>query len=239
MAVLDLKAIEAALRDLQKVFPAINKDLFDRRDPLEDDVIAYMLDGYAQIDRLLTEKIDIFAMGQLSHWLHLNTIVLCGNNLEAAAAYHRLLEATESRFYEEPGGGIRDVMDWYSLNNGKNIWRRSAGVYNRILSNPQLFTEGNHRTGALIISYLLVREGRPPFVLTKENARGFFNPSSVIKKAKKRSFIMQFKFQKLTRLFAEFLQEQQSTKFLLSAKAGRKALAAPEEDLAPRPAKLD
>jgi hypothetical protein len=44
--------------------------------------------------------------------------------------------------------------------------RRAAEVYIYILSEPQLFIAGNHRTGALVLSYILAREGRPPFVLT-------------------------------------------------------------------------
>lgn len=230
MSVLDLAKIESSLRELQRVFPEINKELFDRRDPLDDEVIENMMAGYALVDRLVCERVDILAMGQLNYWLKLNAIVLCGDETEAAARYHRLLDATATRFYDEVGAGIRDVMDWYALNRSKGVWRRAAGVFNRILSDPQLFIEGNHRTGALIMSYLLVREGRPPFVLTRENARGFFNPSSVIKKAKKRSFIMQYRFQKFTGAFAEFLQEQQNPAFLLNSKDEQKRLAAEHSD---------
>jgi hypothetical protein len=222
MTVLNLAAIETVLRDLQSVFPQINKDLFDRRDPLDDEVVANMMEGYALVDRLLSDRVDIFAMGQLNYWLQMNAVVLCGTGPQVIARHHRLLEATENRFYEEPDGGIRDVMDWYSFNLGKGVWRRAAGVYNRILSDPQLFIEGNHRTGALIMCYLLAREGRPPFVLTKENAREFFNPSSVIKKAKTHSFITRFKFQELTRAFADYLQHQQNPAFLASPETARK-----------------
>jgi hypothetical protein len=49
-------------------------------------------------------------------------------------------------------------------------WKRAAGVYVRTLSEPELFIEGNHRSGALVMSYILAREGYPPFVLTAENA---------------------------------------------------------------------
>ncbi|PNG25666.1 hypothetical protein [Methylocella silvestris] len=232
MSVLNLAAIEAALREVQRVFPQINKELFDRRDSLDDEVIENMMQAYALVDQLLTDRVDIFAMGQLNHWLKLNAVVLCGADPQVVQRHHRLLEATATRFYDEPGAGIGDVMDWYALNRGKSVWRRAAGVFNRILSDPQLFIEGNHRSGALIMSYVLAREGYPPFVLTKENARGFFNPSSVIKKAKKRSFIMQYKFQKFTGLFADYLQNQQNPAFLASTrtKTEKKALAARPSD---------
>lgn len=214
MSVLNLAAIESALRELQRVFPQINRGLLDRRDHLDDEVLLNMLDGYAFVDQLISERIDIFEMGHSSCWLKLNALVLCGANPERLARHHRMLEATEARFYEEPGAGIGDVMSWCSLHRGKDLWRRAAGVYNRILSDPQLYIEGNHRTGALVMSYLLTREGQPPFVLTRKNAKGFFDPSSVVKKTKKRQFVGEIKFKRLTRDFAKFLASQKNFDFL-------------------------
>ena len=214
MSVLNLAAINSALRELQRVFPQINRSLLDRRDSLDDEVLLNMLEGYAFVDRLLSDRVDIFENGHSSYWLRLNAIVLCGTEPEKLSRHHQMLEATEARFYEEPGAGIGDVMNWYSLNRGKDVWRRAAGVYNRILSDPQLFIEGNHRTGALIMSYLLAREGQPPFVLTRKNAKGYFDPSSVVKKTKKRQFVGEIKFKRLTRDFAKFLVSQKNFDFL-------------------------
>ena len=214
MSVLNLAAINSALRELQCAFPEINRGLLDRRDCLDDEVVLNLLDGYAFVDQLISERVDIFEMGHSSYWLKLNALVLCGANPERLARHHRMLEATEDRFYEEPGAGIGDVMNWYSFNRGKDVWRRAASVYNRILSDPQLFIEGNHRTGALIVSYLLAREGQPPFVLTRKNAKGFFDPSSVIKKTKKKQLIGEIKFKRLTRDFAKFLVSQKNFDFI-------------------------
>jgi hypothetical protein len=47
-----------------------------------------------------------------------------------------------------------------------------------VLSYPQLYQEGNHRTGAPIASGILLQSGCPPFVLTRKNAIAYFNPSS-------------------------------------------------------------
>lgn len=220
---LNLPAIEASLRELQRKFPQINKELFDRRDPLDDEVIENMLQGYVLVNRLIRDGVDIFAMGQLHHWLDLNAVVLCGGDADVRARHHRLVEATESRFYEQPGGGIRDIIDWYDLHRGKSVWRRATGVFIRLLSDPQLFIEGNHRTGGLVMSYLLAREGRPPFVLSASNAREFFNPSSVIKKTKKRSMSMRLQMPGVGRAFAEYLEAQANPAFLLSTKSGAKS----------------
>lgn len=225
MSAFSLDAIHSALRDFQRVFPEINLNLVDRRDHLYDDVILNMMEGYRLIDRLLSEGTDLFAAGHSSLWLQLNATVLCGGDPERLARYHRMIEATEDRFYNEPGAGIGDVMDWYGRNRKKDVWRRASGVYNRILSMPQLFIEGNHRTGALIMSYILGSEGKPPFVLTKENAKGFFNPSSVIKRNKKKNIIGELRFGKLTREFAEFLRNQTNDQFLASSKIAVAAAA--------------
>jgi prophage maintenance system killer protein len=223
VGVLNLATIESALRDLQQVFPEINRGLLDRRDSLDDEVLLNMLEGYSLVDRLLTERIDLFEIGHSSTWLQLNATVLCGTDAGKLARHHRMLEATEDRFYEKPGAGIADVMNWFSLNQGKDVWRRAAGVYNRVLSEPQLFIEGNHRTGALIMSYILVREGKPPFVLTRESAQGYFDPSSVVKKTKKKSLMNAFKFRRLTQEFASFLKAHKDPRFIAHTKIYTKA----------------
>ncbi|MGO9673917.1 MAG: hypothetical protein ACLPSF_07070 [Methylocella sp.] len=186
-------------------------------------MLENLLEGYAMADRLICGGIDIFAMGQLHHWLDLNAVVLCGSDPAVRTRHHRLIEATENRFYGEPGGGIRDIMDWYDLHRGRNVWRRATGVFIRMLSEPQLFIEGNHRTGALVMSYLLAREGRPPFVVTANNAREFFNPSSVIKKTKKRSISMRLNMPGLGRAFADYLERHANPAFLLPTQGARPA----------------
>jgi len=60
-------------------------------------------------------------MGQLHYWLELNTIGLCGRGAPVRTSHQRLIEATETRIYEQPDGGIRDIMDWYAINRGKSV----------------------------------------------------------------------------------------------------------------------
>ncbi|WP_294540271.1 hypothetical protein [uncultured Rhodoblastus sp.] len=224
---IDLQAIEGAFRTLQLHFPEINRDLSERRDTLDDEVVVNLLEGYALVDRWIEQGVDLFAMGNLHYWLDLNATVLCGLQGAEDALHRRLLEATEQRFYEQPDGGISEIVGWHGRAEGKDVWRRCAGVFIRILSEPQLFIEGNHRTGALIMSYILAREGRPPFVLTENNARAFFNPASVFKKSSKRNFVMRVKMPGLTRAFAGFLEGQANGAFLAKAEApGKSADAA-------------
>jgi hypothetical protein len=86
------------------------------------------------------------------------------------AAYARHIAATEHRCYDERHGGVRTLVEWQTQHKDESAWIRAAGAHVLILSKPQLFIEGNHRSGALVMSYLLVREDKPPFVLTMENA---------------------------------------------------------------------
>ena len=90
-------------------------------------------------------------------------------------------------------------------------------MYISILSEPQLFIEGNHRTGALVMSYILAREGRPPFVLTAENAKAYLDPSTLITETRKHSLVALFRIPKIKRYFAQFLKEQADRKYLIAS----------------------
>jgi len=175
-----------------------------------------MMAGYRFVDQLLAQRVDLLAMGNLKLFLEMNALVLLGSDegMRAGAAFQ--LAATEQRFYDQEGGGIRDVVEWYDLHRANSVWRRAAGVYISILSEPQLFIEGNHRTGALAISYILAREGRPPFVLTAKNAKAYLDPSTLITETRKHSLVALFRVPKITRYFAKFLKEQADQKYLIA-----------------------
>lgn len=208
--------MDASLRRVQREFETINARLRARRDPMDDRVIDNLLAGYAFVDTLVAEDVDVFAMGHLKHLLELNTLVLCGTSPVRRKAYQRHIEATARRFYEERGGGIRDIVEWSARLAKQPVWERAAGTYARVLSKPQLFIEGNHRTGALIMSYLLLRDGQPPFVLTVANAAAYFAPSSVMRETHKHSAAMLFRIPFVRRRLAALLREDADRRYLLS-----------------------
>ena len=181
---------------------------------MDDDVLRNLLDGYAWIDRLVVEGADPFALGNSERMLVLNHLVLCGAAWNRNAEFRRHLGATEAYFYEQREGGIADLMQWYAVHEDDDAWKLAAGVYVRVLSEPQLYIEGNHRTGALLASFLLMRAGHPPFVLTVDNAPGYFDPSTLIKKTKKRAVSALFRLPKIRRRFAEFLRSHADARFL-------------------------
>ena len=63
-----------------------------------------MLAGYARVDALVAQDVDVFAMGSHQHLLALNHIVLCGEADTGGHEYARHRLTTEERFYEERDG---------------------------------------------------------------------------------------------------------------------------------------
>ena len=204
---MNLPAVEASLRRVQREIARLKVD---------DRVVANMLAGYAFVDALAAEATDVFAMGNLKHLLELNTRVLCGTSRLRREAYRRHIEATAHRFYGEPDGGIQDVVESAEGLARQSVWLRAAGVYVRILSKPQLFIEGNHRTGALVMSYLLVRSGEPPFVLSVHNADAYFSLSTVIRETRKHSPTMWFRGSVARRRLAALLRAEADRHDLLA-----------------------
>jgi hypothetical protein len=64
------------------------------------------------------------------------------------------------------------------------------------------------------MSYIMARDGQPPFVLTVDNAQAYFDPSTLITKKKKKSLALLFEMPRLKRQFADFLISQQDRKYL-------------------------
>jgi hypothetical protein len=216
MGLLNLPAIESSLRRVQNEFESINQRLSWRRDSMSDEVIENLLAAYSYVDALIAGGIDVFAMGRHKHLLELNCIVLCGPDQRPRAEFARHLRATENRFYEEPGGGIEDLVEWLARHRDQSVWKRAAGLYVRTLGKPQLFVEGNHRTGVLLASYMLLRGGKPPFVLTVENAVAYFEPSTVIRNTSKLGLMALFRLPGINKRFARFLEDQANPRYLLA-----------------------
>jgi len=211
---LDLKAIEQSLRDVQREFPKINELLHSRRDSMTDEVLENMLAGYAFVDQAVANGADLFTLRHIPALLELNHIVLCGLNQQVRQEYQTHIEATAQRFYEQEEFNIDDILRWYYKHENESPWKRAAGVYIRILSQPQIYIEGNHRTGALIMSYILVREGKAPFVLTVDNAKAYFDPSTLFKATTKTATTLLTKLPRMKKLFAEFLRAQVHEKYI-------------------------
>jgi Fic family protein len=207
---LNLDRIEASLCAVQRDFDALNAKLLMRREPLTDQIIGNLLEGYAYVDQLLEDGVEVFTQRGVDHILELNHIVLCGQDDRVRLEYGPHLLETRRRFAQ----GIEEIAAWYDRKRHKSAYRRAAGVYVLLVSQPQLFLEGNHRTGALTASYILVQEGLPPFVLTPKNAVAYFNPSTLIKYRHKEKFLdRQYYLKKYRSAFQDFLEDTLDRRF--------------------------
>ncbi|MGB0722757.1 MAG: hypothetical protein ACPGU7_10230 [Gammaproteobacteria bacterium] len=212
---LALDAIERDLLELQTHFGEINAGLSASHDALTDEVIANLLDGYRFVDQQLVEGVDLLGFGQSELLLELNARVLCGTRPARREAYGDHLKATRERFYHTPFGGIDSLAEWLVNHAEDGIWHRAAGLYIQVLSRPELFLEGNHRTATLMVSALLAREGHPPFVLTARNAAAFFPPSSRAKSTQRRSLVMLFRRPRLCRQLMRLFREWSDPRHLI------------------------
>lgn len=216
---LDLDRIAATLRQAQRALASTPAPHGDHRDPLDDRIVANMLAGYGYVEWLVGAGIDVFAMGHHRHLLELNRLALCGTDPQQRSEYEAHLAATEQRFYAEPQAGIEDLVEWYRVHLGLSVWERAAGVYIRTLNEPQLFIEGNHRTGALAMSYVLLREGEPPFVLSPANAAEYFAPARTVREIRKHSIAALVRVPRLRRRLARMLIRESNPDFLLNPAA--------------------
>lgn len=216
---LNLSAVEQALREVQGHFAELSRHFVEPRDPFTDEVLENVLEGYALIDDYVARGVDLFELRQLNLMLEINATVLCGSDPVRRREFAQHLAATEQHFFNNVEGGIKDLYNWYCAYRSDSVWKRAAGVYVRILSKPQLFIEGNNRTGSLIVSYLLMRAGLPPFVLSLDNAEGYFNPSSVIRNSAKHGVKALYELPKIKKKYAAFLESRAPApgKFFLSA----------------------
>lgn len=207
---LNLEEIRASLLGVQRDFERISEEMLMRREPLDDRIIDNLLAGYAYVDQLLEDGVDMFSLKGSDHIIELNHIVLCGLDDRVRLEFGPHILETRRRFSQ----GIGQLLSWYESRKSKSAYKRAAGVYVLGVSQPQLFLEGNHRTGSLLASYILVRDGKPPFVLTRENALAYFNPSTLIKYKHKKKFLdMQYYLKKYMKYFAEFLEETLDKRF--------------------------
>lgn len=208
---LDMVEIRHALGHTQQQYSSIISLLDARIAPMDDLVIDNLLTGYSLIDQLVSNNIDLFSLGHSIDILELNNTVLFGPiSGKDRQHYAQQLKASEKYFYEKSNGGIQDLIEYHHQTRFTDAFSEAAAVYIRTLAQPQLFVEGNHRTGVLLMSYILMRNGFPPFVLSTDNAKHYFE-APPISKIKRHSMTMLFKRAQLNRYIATLLKAEVAT----------------------------
>ena len=177
-----------------------------RRERLDDIILENILEGYSYVNMLLEQDINPLDCSEDNHHLELNHIVLYGTSTEKRRNAAEQIEYTTERFYKAKALSINTIRKWAKQHRKDTPWVQAAGIYIFGISQPQLFFEGNHRTGALLMSYILVSNDKPPFILTVDNAKGYFDPSTVAKQTSKNVYGKLYKLPKIKRDFADFLK---------------------------------
>src|ERR1700683_1706114 len=167
---LRLGRIEDELRDVQRHFPEINAVLNCRRDDFSDTVRQNMLTAYEFLDAVVADNLDLFSDEGLEALLQLNHLVLLGRGYDPSA-FGRHIKVTRRQFFNNFRRYVKPIRRWYRNHEAENPYKVASQGYVGVLSQPQLYQEGNHRTGSLIASSILLQNGCPPFVLTREIGR--------------------------------------------------------------------
>ena len=157
----------------------LDKSRIGRKDtPFSAVIRQRMLSAYTHVDYLLEQRIHPFSDDGILEMFVLNNRVHYGNDIQLMREYRKAIDATYDKFRIQ----IVPFRHWYQRHKSEHPLKLAAESYVSILGFPQLFNEGNHRTGALVASWISLYYGFPPFVLSVDNALAFFAPSSEIKK---------------------------------------------------------
>ena len=174
----DIQAISDSLDAFQSEFPRINDRLSIRREELTLEMVVNITEAYRYLNDLLAKEMDLFTPAGLHSLLELNHLVLCGTDPVTRKLYFQHLQETRRSFLRQ----ISEIKAWVLKNrNETNPWHLATGFYSRMLSRPQLFLEGNHRTGNIILNYLLVSKAAAPYIVTVESAHTYLDISGDIK----------------------------------------------------------
>lgn len=210
-----LDNIEHSLEIFRKEFPAINRQLDTKREIFTSEMKQNIIQAYDFLNSLLEKRIDLFLPSGLHHLLELNHIVLCGTDIRKRQEYFHHLDETRKKFLHR----IDRIKDWVLRHRrDEDAFKLAAGFYAKSLSKPQLFLEGNHRTGNIILNYLLLSKHQPPFVMSRETALEYLNLSGDIKYTDSENGLeTAFKMPGHRKRFAAFLKRSVDSSFLRGA----------------------
>ena len=209
-----LKGVE---QNWKKIDDALDREKIGRKDTAFDAVVrGRMMEVYKHLDLLLRQGIEPFSAESLPEILELNNLTHYGLDWELRLEYHKAILFNADKFYEQ----IDPIEKWYvkHMKGEPHPLKVAAEVYVAILGHPQLFVEGNHRTGSVISSWISMYHGKPPFVLSVDNAIAYFRPSAEIKKfADKSTWRGRSKLPKYRESFKEFWEENIDSKYVEKA----------------------
>ncbi len=213
----NLQNVERSLLEVERNWKKIDDDLdhekLGRRDTFDSIIRGKMMDAYGYIDTLLRDRVEPFSNEGIPEIMELNNLVHYGHDLTLRMEYNRAILANLEKFSEN----IVPIEKWYRrhMKGEPHPLKVAAEVYVSVLGFPQLFIEGNHRTGNLISNWISMYYGQPPFVLSVENAIAYFKPSKEIKRfANKSTWRGRARLPKYRACFKKFWAENIDSKYV-------------------------
>lgn len=215
MKLFNIETIQSDLYAFQQDFASINDRLAMRREDITDVMVSQIVEAYRFLNDQLRRRMDLFTPAGLHALLEMNHIVLCGSDPSTRSQYYHHLTQTRASFLKR----IRPIKEWVlRKRDGGNPHKLATGFYTRMLSQPQLFLEGNHRTGNILLNYLLVSKNADPFVVSPETAHMYLDLSGDIKFTNKdNGFDSTMKMPGHSKRFRQFLQEFGNSRYIVEA----------------------
>ena len=213
---LNLEAVNQSLQSVEATWQSIDDELdrrqIGRRDtPFTAMVRERMMTAYSHLDYLVEQKIAPFSADGLIEMFVLNNRIHYGTDAHLQHEYRKAIDASYEKFEEQ----VKPLNAWYHRHEEDHPLKLAAEIYVGILGFPQLFIEGNHRTGALIGSWINLSFGYPPFVLSTKNAIAYFEPSSEIKRfTHKSNWRGRARLPKYKKVFREFWETNIDDQFI-------------------------
>ncbi|MEE4135709.1 MAG: hypothetical protein V2I32_06510 [Desulforhopalus sp.] len=204
----DLKKIEKSynrvINNWQQIDDELDERGVGRKDaPFDGTIRDNMLCAWEYMDHLLKKEVQLLQKNCGHHLLEINHCVHYGEDYVLRAEYRKAMDATAQKF-SHLIGPIRNYHAKH-MRNASPVMKVGAEVFIAIVGQPQLFIEGNHRSGSVIASWINMYNNKPPFVLSVENAVAYFAPAQEIKKFNNKSLWRSFtELPKYKRAFRDF-----------------------------------
>ena len=187
----NLKEIEKSYADVLANWKNIDDQLdllkVGRKDtPFDRKLMENMLVAWEYLDYFIKNKdYSLFSIEGGPDMLEINHRVHYGLDYVLREEYIKALNATTEKFSKH----VAPIRKYYKKNIkfGTSVNQIASEIYVAILGQPQLYIEGNHRSGSIVASWVNLVHNKPPFVLSVDNAIAFFKPAQEIKKFNKRS----------------------------------------------------
>jgi hypothetical protein len=187
----DLEKIEESynrvLKNWHEIDNALEITKVGRKDqPFDKALMENMLIAWDYIDYFIKKKdYSLLSNRGGPDMLEVNHRVHYGTNDPLRYEYKKAIKATTEKFSRQ----VVPIRKYYKkkMKLDTSAYHIAAEIFISIVGMPQLYIEGNHRSGSIIASWVNLMNEKPPFVLTVENAVAFFKPAMEIKKFDKKS----------------------------------------------------